>query len=727
MTVKQRCLRLYEVITLHHYFLITLIFLFFSISSYYFITWPIIGYDTDLWYHLSGGRYFCENGAIVKDAFFSYIAPPKSWYDYYWLFQVFVYKVYHWTGYQGLVVLRCFLYLLTAFFICQLLLFRGEDRTKQLWGLFFFICCSLALIYRELLVRPHLFSYLFIVLFIYILEQKRDKIWLLPLLGVLWCNIHGIEYPVMVIILFSYLAEISYLDFKKDSSRYALGKVNKWLIILTFYSVFITPHIVELIKTPFNVSYANALYQQLYIAELIPIDFRSIFNFSIFPFFNLIVSCQHFLLLASIGFFLLCLWKRSLRISHFILFSSSLVLLVKHNRFIYEFLLLSLPLVRHGVGLLVKTSDTRSVSTSRVIPALMLLVLIVIPWLTYTSQFRNRPEYPFSQMNLPTGVATFLNSIDASGAILNEPNTGGYMQWALHKKYKIFMDMQLAVFNDRDFAFANSALHDEHTLRIFCRKYDPSFISASLERFQFKGLIEKFPEFKPVFFDDKEILYVNTRHFPKIVAAYELKAIDPFRVNLLKYEQEKPDRLARILAEAMKMRNVYPDGMMINTIIANIIIVNKEYEKALSYGEKAIARYPDAGGGYAIKGDVLFGLGCYREAIANYRMAIATEKISEVTARNVYRNMHVCHIRLKEYKKAYEILTKYINPFNLASDYKDIYELAMAAAAAGKVRDGINYLKIAEMKLPPHDEEYAKKIKENLKVLDPAGEKEFTQ
>jgi tetratricopeptide (TPR) repeat protein len=643
------------------------------------------------------------------------------------LFQVIVYKLYQWTGYQGLVGLRCLLYFLTTLFICLFFLDRGQYRTKQLISLFFFICYPIALIFRELLVRPHLFSYLFIVVFLYILEMKRDKIWLLPILGILWCNIHGIEYPVMFLIVFAYLAEIYYQDFKKEVHHPADNKLTKWLLILTSYTVFFTPHIVELIKTPFNISYGNALYQQLYVLELIPIDFRNIFTFSVLPFSNLTSTFQHFLVLASMGFLLLCLWKRSLRISHLIIFSSSLLLLIKHNRFIYEFILLSIPLVRHGIALLIKPCETRAGFFFRAAPILMILILIVIPWLTYASQFRNRPAYPFTQFNLPTGVTAFLNSLDAGGAILNEPNTGGYMQWALNKKYKIFMDMQLAIFTDRDFAYVNSALHDENTFRMFCRKYDPSFLSVSLGRSQFKDLIEKFPEFKPVFFDDKEVLYVNARHFPQIAASSELKQIDPFRVNNIQYEKETRERLSLIFAEAMKMRNVYPDGVVTNTIIANILIVNKEYEKALPYGEQVISRYPDFGAGYALKADALLGLECYREAAACYRAAIATGKVSPITTRNVYRNLHVCYIRLKEYKKAYQALAKYVNPFNLSSDYKDIYELGMAAAAAGKLRDGINFLKIAEIKLPSDDAEYSKKIKENLRMLDPEGERENNQ
>jgi tetratricopeptide (TPR) repeat protein len=680
-----------------------------------------------LWYHLSGGRYFWQNGTIAGDAFFSYIVPPKSWYDYYWLFQVIVFKLYQWTGYEGLVGLRCLLYVLTTLFISLFFLDRSAGPTKQVIGLFFFICYPIALIFRELLVRPHLFSYFFIVVFLYILELKRDKIWLLPILGIFWCNIHGIEYPVMIMIVFAYLAELYYHDFKKEDQHQTRSKSTKWLLILTLYTVFVTPHVVELIKTPFNISYGNALYQQLYVSELIPIDFKHVFTFSVYPFSHLNVTLQHFLLLASPAFFLLCLWKRSMRLSHLIIFSSSLLLLIKHNRFIYEFILLSIPLVRHGLAQIGNPSDKKSGLFLRIAPLLLIIILIVIPWLTYASQFRNRPAYPFTQFNLPTGVTTFLNSINAGGNIMNEPNTGGYIQWALDGRYKIFMDMQLAIFTDRDFAFVNSAFNDAGTFRMFVRKYNPSFLSVSLERSQFRDLIEKFPEFKPVFCDDKEVLYVNAKHYPQIAAAYEIKQIDPFQASHLQYEKETPDRLSRIFAEAMRMRNIYPEGVVTNTIIANILIINKEYEKALPYGELVIARYPDFGAGYAIKADALLGLGRFQEAAAFYRAAIATERISTVTARSVYRNLHVCYVRLKDYKKAYQALVKNVNPFNLSSDYKDIYELGLAAAAAGNLRDGVNFLKIAEMKLPPDDAVYSRKIKENLRMLDPEGKMEKTQ
>jgi tetratricopeptide (TPR) repeat protein len=721
MTVSPLFGRVYEALTTHRYYLVSLIAIFFLIEIGFFIAWPIVGYDTDLWYHLSGGRYFWENGATARDAYFSFISPPKVWYDYYWMFQAIVYKVFQWTGYPGLVTLRCLLYALTSLMIVLFFIRHDETPKRLLVGLSFFICYPIALITREMLVRPHLFSYLFIVVFLYILEFKRDKIWLLPLLGIFWVNIHGIEYPVMILIVLAYLAEMYYRDLRGKSPQREGDKFKKWFLIMTPYTVFFTPQVIELIKTPFNIAYNNALYQQFYVLELLPVDIRNVLSLSALPVSNLIPAAQHLLILVAVASFLICLGKRSLRISHLIIFLCASVLLIKYYRFIFEFILLSIPLICHGLAIKIKTSEKRGGFFTRAAPVLMIVILIAVPAVVYGSKFMHRPEYPLSQANLPMGVAGFLNKLDAGGSVLNEPNTGGYLQWALDHKYKIYMDLQLAIFNDRDFAYGTNALYNENTFRSFARKYDPSFLSVSLNRSHFTDLIAKFPEYRLIFFDDTETLYVNARHFPGIAEAHELKCIDPFRQKSSDYGRETPEQRSQIYREAMRLRSFYPDCRITNSILFNLLLVNKDYEKAIPYAEVIIHRYPDIADGYALKADALFALDRFEQAAVLYRKAI--ELRPKETVGNGYRNLHVCYIRLKEYRKAYRLISEYINPFDLTSTYKDLYALAMSAAAAGKIRDAVNFLKIAEMKLPPDDAEYMKKIKENLLMLDAEGKR----
>jgi hypothetical protein len=727
--------RVLESITGHRYYPVSLISLFFLILVGYFITWPIMMYDTDLWYHLTGGRYFWQNGTIANDAFFSYITPPKSWYNYYWLFQAVVYKIFQWTGYYGLVTLRCLLYFLTALFISLFFIQRIGNKAELLIGLSLFVCCTILILNRELLVRPHLFSYLFVVVFLYILEYRRDKIWLLPLLGILWSNLHGIEYPVMFLIVFAYVAETYWHQLRNKpsglcrhsprqatgnalaggsgnkSSGEAMGKKTKWILISVFYTIFITPGVVELIQTPFTVSFQNASHQHLYVAELLPISFRDLFVFAPVTLKGLISSLQNIIILLSAASFLMCLWKRQLRISHAVLFFCSLLLLAKHIRFTYEFTILSLPLLRLGTRLIAENVRF----PRRFVDLALPVTVILLPILILGSAFGNRPAYPFSESNLPAGVVRFLNRHAPGGRILNEPNTGGYLPWALGQKFKIYMDMQMSIFSDTDFATAHNAFFDPTVFKAFIQRYDPSFISVALNRSDFKKVVATDARFVPVFFDHAELLYVNKAHYGDLAAQHGLKAIDPFRIREMKYEDQSSETLSQMVAEATRMLDQDPMNYSANQIMCGISVARRQYDQALSYADGIIRYYPEMSHGYALKADALFGMERYKEAARLYQKAMNMGQTAK--PENIYWNLHATYVKLKEYGKAYRLLSKYVNPFVPSTDYRDIYQLGMSAASVGKTREAVTFLKIARMKAPAPDMDYIQKIDQNLSML----------
>jgi len=702
---------LYEKIFFHKYYPVVLLALFFLVAAFYFLTWPIVGYDTDLWYHLSGGRYFWQNGAIARDAFFSYIQPAKDWYNYYWLFQVIVYKVFQWSGYYGPIFLRCLLYLATVFFIYLFFTKQRENRAELIGGLFLFASCALLILHRELLVRPHLFSYFFIVVFLYILEYKQEKIWLLPVLGILWANIHGIEYPVMFLIVFAYLAEYYYHQLRKTGRCPQLGKKDKWLLIAVFYTVFATPQIIRLIQIPFDVSFQNAAYQYLYVQELLKIPLSKFFIFAPFTVNGFINSLQNIVILLAAICFFVNLWKKQLRISHGLIFICALFLLTTHTRFTYEFTLLSLPLLQRGLRPL-----ARNIPSPRRLAPVFLLVIVAVPVFVFSNVFSNIPAYPLAITNLPTGVVGFLNRQAPGGKILNETNTGGYLPWELKAQFKIFMDMQMAVFSDLDFATASKAFTDANVFQSFLRKYDPSFISVSLNRPYFKKIIAaKGDKFVPVFFDNVEALYVQKEHFKDLAARYELKTIDPFTYRDIKYQEQLPEQLDKIYLEALKMYAQDNANYGASHIICSILITRKKLDQASPYAENIIRHYPDLSHGYALKADVLFGQERYEEAAPLYEKALAMGQTASTD--NVYRNLYATYVKLKEFKKAYNLFFQYVNPFHIGTDYKDIYQLGMSAATVGKIKEAVTFLQIAQMKVPPEDQEYSRKISESLKIF----------
>ncbi len=131
---------------------------------------------------------------------------------------------------------------------------------------------------------------------------------------------------------FCYLAEITGGKNRKNHCEGAEEK-TKWLMISVFYTVFLTPGVIELVQTPFDVSFQNAAYQHLYVAELMPIPFNELFIFKFSSVKGLIFSFRNVIVSLAMISFLIGLWRRDIRISHAILFLGALVLLAKHNRF----------------------------------------------------------------------------------------------------------------------------------------------------------------------------------------------------------------------------------------------------------------------------------------------------------------------------------------------------------------------------------------------------------
>jgi hypothetical protein len=241
------------------------------LGFFYLIRWPIMAGDTDLWYHLAGGRYLVATHTIPHDSFFSFVSPPRAWLDYSWLFQAVVYLVHSWLGYHGLVIFRTGLYVAALTVIFRYLFnpstgsgFRPtgaqEGRTVlpvglhgrirqplAAWWTFLVIVCGSILLPRYLLVRPHMMTLVFIITFLYILEFKPQRAIYLPGLAILWSNFHGITYPVLWLICGSYLLEEIWVRMKGPTpSRQITSRVVP--LVVSMLAVFLTPHGIRLVE-----------------------------------------------------------------------------------------------------------------------------------------------------------------------------------------------------------------------------------------------------------------------------------------------------------------------------------------------------------------------------------------------------------------------------------------------------------------------------------------------
>jgi tetratricopeptide (TPR) repeat protein len=684
-----------------------------SYTIYYLFQWPVTAVDTDLWYHLNGGRYIMEHHALPTDSFFSFVVPSRKLLDYYWLFQVQVYNIHAFLGYYGLICFRALLFIGLVFFVFRFFVknLRGENRPYILIC-FLSSAYLLFLLSRYSMIRPHMVSYLFVALFLYVLEYERKVAFLLPVFALLWVNIHGIEYPVMLLIVLAYLIE------------YAVGRVRSGVamkkeelsviipLVLVLLTVYCTPLGVRLLEVPF----VSTGFASIYIGELKKLGFSDLFSFHLSTLSLTHPSVFFLVFVLSILAIIHVALGPARRISHLILFFGGVLFLTKGLRLAYEYALLVMPVLKDAV----ETFPSPCERARRFVPAkaLFFCFLALIPLVSITKTFTNLPAFPTSNSNLPHGVSMFLQKLQVGGNVLNHPDTGGYLQWALYPKYKIFMDMEAPfLFTDDDMYIALKMYSEKPLLDGILKKYDPSFISVPLNELRFRDLIKFYPQYSPVFFDDREALYVHEGHHPSIVREYGLHKIDPFAFSQMAGSQLIKDPQADlILAELKRMYPIDPSNGIVNFGISLIYANQGDYQRAIAHADNFITAYPDSHTGYNLKGDIQKALKKYDEALRSYNTALKKYDLA-----GTHRSIGLIYFEKKMYGKAYDMLIDTVNIYSPDTSYKDVYYVIYSAVKIGLIKEAEVLFGCILESIPTDDKEWQRKYEDLRNMIKTNG------
>jgi tetratricopeptide (TPR) repeat protein len=666
--------------------------------------WPITASDTDLWYHLTAGRHILERGTIPRESFFSFVSPPRPFVDYYWGFQAFIAWLYRWAGYHGLIVFRALIYAATTLLAVRLLVKGQRGRGPLAWFAFLGACYAIILVGRGLVVRPHLFTYLFIVLLLSLLELRSRRTWPLLLLGVLWCNLHGVTYPVLWLIVGAYAVE----EVLRRKARHPFP----WRLLAAMATVLATPHGFRLLPVPLT----STVGASQYISELRPLHLPDVLSLSVNTLMPSYFTVFNVMLFAVVVAGIASCARRPFRVSHLLLAAGGAALLFRGNRFMYEFVLLALPLLRANPLI---RSTRLTIPSPRPVYFCGVTVLLLLPLNVIMQSFATKPAYPFSRAGLPDGVATFLSRTGAGGTVLNDPNNGGYLQWALYPRYRIFMDMQVPfLFSDEDIYFAQNMFTQRPALERILSRYHPSFLTVPLPLSGFPELIKEFPEYVPVFFDDEEVLYVDRGRHPDIAGAHELKALQPFALFEQNLKVMLSDGAQRplMLAEARRMLRTDPSCSFTNQLAALAYFADQQFDLAIPHAEAIIRGFPDRAMGYWLKADALKGLKDYRGAIAAYEQAL--ERVEGEDRASCYRQIGLAYLELGEHEKAYRILKDSVEVFSWKTPANTLYNLGRSAQLSGRPKEAEMILRyLYEYKTAPDDTEWAQRLKQDLTNL----------
>ena len=153
--------------------------------------------------------------------------------------------------------------------------------------------------------------------------------------------------------------------------------------------------------------------------------------------------------------------------------------------------------------------------------------------------------------------------------------------------------------------------------------------------------------------------------------------------------------------------------------MAKLLLAAGETGKAASRAEDLIQAFPDRYMGYAIKALAAFKEGRYEDSLAQNRLALARAMPGE--AEMVQRNIYAAYVRLQQFGKAYDTLLAIKNPMSATTSPKDLYDLALAALASGREREGSVLLELAALKTPATDAALTGEIEKMRRELQPGA------
>lgn len=603
----------------------------------------------DIWLHIRTGEWILQHCAVPRDQLYSFILGNRQWIDHEWLFQVLVYPLYRLAGANGLILMR-----LVVISAILYIFFTIAKRTKRL---FFFsastLVISIATTFCRWYIRPELFSLLFIAVFIYLLKSYRGKnsIFFLPVLQILWVNLHGYFIMGPLILSLFLMARTTQaklkLPFEWNSNKLNAQSFKKLLAVffLLITVSLLNPYLLKGALYP-----AGMLFSAIRDFSSNSFAFSSVGELSNIPIAHIILS-QSFALLSAVIILFFVSFLLNLRrgdIFDLLLFIPLLSITIMASRHIG---MLGLTL---GILTLFNLNSAEREKpflqeVRKIIAGKFLLRIITIIFMLFLiynlfdiakgvlTVFNRRYIYnlncdtkPFIlgknefTFNQPFGAAKFLKENCIKANVFNFFNHGAYLIFALYPDCRVFIDGRTEVYGDI-FLRAWHKIRKrpelidriKGNLDIGCVVLPCAGNSAS----SFFKYLYNSKEWRLVFFDGKSSVFLaDNNRFKAIIKKNEIN-LNNLQVN--------PDIA---LIEAAREERIYPE---IFVTTAKFFYEIGIYSKGLEIINIAEQIMPSSYAIHNLKAILLFKLNRPKESIVQFIKALKLQPENPEIYRNI--------------------------------------------------------------------------------------------
>ena len=419
--------------------------MFWGIAS----TGPILlNSDGDLPRHLLVGKLIRTTYQVHVTDIFSYRTMGLPSIPHEWLAQVILSGFHDIWGLGGVVFFTALIVTITWAIIFN----ESLKRSQSLFSALMFTGLGVGASLIHVLPRPHLFSYLFTTLWILTLEQiqrgKPQRWWFLPVLMLLWVNLHGM-FVLGIVVWIIYLAGNLFENPSRAWTSWASDPGTKSMLMggaLALVATFLSP-------SGFKIWEAIAsLGGNAYIKSRIP-EYQSA-NFQM-------AETWPFILLLLLGIASFARSSRKIRFAHVFLITAFAGIALYSSRMLPLFAIVAVPILAKSFSEWIKEDfpGSRFLSMEANISAInrtsngliWILAVIVAVVFLFRSDISIDPAGKgnvFDSSFFPVDALNWLESNPQNGHMFNEFDWGGYILLKTWPAYPIFMDGHTHIYGE---------------------------------------------------------------------------------------------------------------------------------------------------------------------------------------------------------------------------------------------------------------------------------------
>ncbi len=576
--------------------------------------------ESDLFMHLKNGQRILDSGRLEKAESYSYTTTEATFPNHEWLSNIMVAVIWRAGGFELLVAAKAIAVGLLVLLLAAAARARGSRGLAVPLTL---LACVVLMRFR-LYVRPEIFTLLLLpVVDLLCLGAmavpSSRRVWLIPVLCVLWANLHPGVVLAPVVVATHALGALLAGRLPLVASRGAPRDGWKLLLVggSSVPAMMLTPFGAGIFTPLFRITTSDAI-RAAAVREWLP---PTIDDFGFF------------FAMLGIGSVLLIAVSRRVAATDMALWFGFAALALRSLRHVGVFAVVGAPVLAWAATVAAETIGAASRQTAPTLRRLVPLpvraiavgsIIVAVtagllsPWASFLHQDQSR-HYRFglglNNLSAPIGSVDLLERMQLPGPLYNSWGFGGYLIWRVWPRLQVFADgrdyMYEGLFNE----MLTSPLKS-----VVASRGVRTFLIAH-EDVRALEYVEQSPDYVLVAFDDRAQLWTDREALAERPGLEPLEHIRPEDLSLSWYDRLSPGQQDDVERASLRAVEMTPGHARPWALLGQVQRRRGDLDRAITSYEHAIELDRDQATYFNNLGACLLDSGRVEDAAKQFRIA----------------------------------------------------------------------------------------------------------